>query len=154
MPVILALGGGDRWITGACWPVNPPEFVNSRFNGVLLRKKHPPLTSGSHVHTFMWITQKHNTHVQKHTKKCLCALDFMCVCYICISLYILYIVYLCTLDFLEEGSACSVIALGLIVLAWLPPLPTSFFPMFTKSVFLSSPVSPLQLLVNTQWVLA
>lgn len=60
--------------------------------------------------------------------KCLCTVFFVFVyLYICISLYILHIVYLCKLDFSAEGRACSVIALGLIVLAWLPPLPTSFF---------------------------
>lgn len=125
MPVLLVVVDGDRWITGDYWSVNLAELVNSRFGGALLRKNYPPLTS---VFPCVHSCELH-THTQKHTMKCLCAVYFVFVCLcICISLYILHIVYLCKLDFSAEGRACSVIALGLIVLAWLPPLPSSFFP--------------------------
>lgn len=68
-----------------------------------------------------------HTHTEAHNEMFVCCILCVCIFVHCISLYILHIVYLCKLDFSAEGSACSVIALGLIVLAWLPPLPSSFF---------------------------
>lgn len=71
-------------------------------------------------------TQHTYAHTYRSTQWNVCVQYSLCL-HICISLYILHIVYLCKLGFSAEGRACSVIALGLIVLAWLPPLPTSFF---------------------------
>lgn len=85
----------------------------------------------AHIHVNYTQTQHTHRNMYRSTQRNVCVLYTLHLhgifVHLCIFGYIIRCISLC-IDFSEEGRACSIIALRLIVLAWLPPLPTSFFP--------------------------